>query len=285
MLYCDTEGTIRLPRMSPLSAQRENRDFAYELKFYVGSGEASALKDWVRSQLDPDPHGGGPHGDSYRVSSVYFDTSGFDVLARQGSFGRSKYRIRRYDHSDTVYLERKTRVYKRRSATELQSLPRLLVAQPSREWDGRWFHRRLLVRALEAVSRIDYQRIARIGYSDFGPVRLTLDQELRAWRTRALSFNAGGTATMLSSQQLILELKFGHTMPAVFKQLIREFAPQFTGISKYRLACAALGLSAHALAPTELPPEARSIIPVKPPAAGMGAGTAALRVISEKFNA
>jgi len=260
--------------MNTLSAQRDNRNFAYELKFYIGSAQAPALEDWVRSHLDPDPHGGGSHGDSYRVSSVYFDTSGFDVLARQGSFGRSKYRIRRYDHSDTVYLERKTRgqsrVFKRRSPTDLTSLPRLLGAQPSREWDGRWFHRRLLARALGAVSRIDYQRIARIGYSDYGPVRLTLDQQLCAWRTRAVSFDAGGAAATLSGQQRILELKFGQTMPAVFKELIREFAPRLTGISKYRLACAALGLSAHALAPTELPPEAR---------------TAALRSMSEKLNA
>ena len=32
-------------------------------------------------------------------------------------------------------------------------------------------------------------------------------------------------------------------MPAVFKQLIREFAPQLSGISKYRLAAQALNLA------------------------------------------
>ncbi|HEX4024947.1 MAG TPA: polyphosphate polymerase domain-containing protein [Steroidobacteraceae bacterium] len=259
--------------MNTLNAQRDNRDFAYELKFYIGNEQAGALKDWMRSRLDPDPHGGGSHGDSYQVSSVYFDTSAFDVLAREGSYGRSKYRIRRYDHSDTVYLERKTRgqshVFKRRSPIGMESLPRLLAAQPSSDWDGHWFHRRLVVRALKAVSRVDYQRIARIGYSHYGPVRLTLDQQLCAWRSRAVSFDANGAGAALSRQRLILELKFGHVMPAVFKELVREFAPRLEGISKYRLACAALGLSPLALASAPPPPVALS------------AGPAALHALSE----
>lgn len=249
--------------MSTLGAQRDNRDFAYELKFYIGSAQAAALKAWVRSHLDPDPHGGGPHGDTYQVSSMYFDTAAYDVLARRGSYGRSKYRIRRYDRSDTVYLERKargqSRVFKRRSPTGVESLACLLAAQSLPDWVGHWFHRRLLVRALKPVSRIDYERIARIGSTNYGPVRLTLDQELRAWRTRAMSFNAVGCGVVLSHQQLILELKFGHTMPAVFKELIQQFGPRLTGISKYRLACAALGLSPHALVPTPLPSAALSV--------------------------
>jgi hypothetical protein len=240
--------------MSTLNAQRDSREFAYELKFYIGGAQAGALEDWARAHLDPDPHGGGPHGDSYRVSSIYFDTAAFDVLARHGSYGRSKYRIRRYDHGNTAYLERKTRgqtrVYKRRSSAELATLPRLQERYAARDWDGHWFHRRLIARALAAVSRVDYQRIARVGYGDYGPMRLTLDRELCAWPVRAPGFEVSGAGIPLLRQQLILELKFGHTMPAVFKQLVREFAPQAQGISKYRLACAALELSAHALAPT-----------------------------------
>jgi hypothetical protein len=234
------------------AAPRDSREFAYELKFHIGNPQAEALKGWVRERLQPDPHGGGPHGDSYRVSSIYFDTQTFDVLARRGSYARSKYRVRRYNHGEVVYLERKTRgqyrVFKRRSAAALAALARLQEPQAAPDWDGRWFHRRLLVRRLQAVSRVDYQRVARIGHSDYGPVRLTLDQELLAWRTGGLSFEVADRGTPLSTQQLILELKFGHAMPAVFKQLIREFSPYLTGISKYRLACFALGLAPQELA-------------------------------------
>ncbi|MGH8141219.1 MAG: polyphosphate polymerase domain-containing protein [Steroidobacteraceae bacterium] len=262
---------MRCIPMSTLGPQRDSRDFAFELKFYISGTQADVLTDWARARLDPDPHGGGPHGDSYRVSSLYFDTAAFDVLARHRSYGRSKYRIRRYNQGDAVYLERKTRgqsrVYKRRSRSSMENLPRLLAAQSSSDWGGHWFYRRLRVRALEPVSRIDYQRIARIGYSDYGPVRLTLDQELCAWRARTVSFDTSGGGAALSRAQQILELKFGHTMPAVFKELIREFGPRLNSISKYRLACAALGLFPCALEPTRL------------------AQPGALRELSEKLDA
>ncbi len=247
---------------------RDSREFVYELKFYVGLSQAEALKSWVRERLTADPHGGGLHGDTYLVSSVYFDTQAFAVLARQGSYGRSKYRIRRYNHGDTVYLERKTRgryrVFKRRTAVSLGALAQLAEPPPAAAWDGRWFHRRLLVRALQAVSRVDYERIARIGYSDYGPVRLTLDQQLLAWHTRGLGFEIAGAGTPLSTQQLILELKFGSAMPIVFKELIRDFSPHLEGISKYRLACCELGLAPPSLAAEELP-------------AGLATGLAGLR--------
>jgi hypothetical protein len=229
------------------------REFVYELKFLIGLEQSAALKHWVRTHLAPDPHGGGPHGDTYQVSSLYFDTRAFHVLGREGSYARSKYRIRRYNHDDTVYLERKvrgqSRVCKRRSATSIHSLMRLAAPQAAPDWDGHWFHRRVLARSLSAVSRVDYQRIARVVDSDYGPARLTLDQGLQAWHVRGLSFEPHGLGLTLPAQHLILELKYGTAMPLLFKQLISEFAPRLTGISKYRLACQHLGLTSSAPGP------------------------------------
>ena len=69
----------------------------------------------------------GPHGDEYRITSLYFDTAAFDVLHARGSFGRSKYRVRRYGASEVVYLERKLRkpglLHKRRTPTPLTDVP------------------------------------------------------------------------------------------------------------------------------------------------------------------
>lgn len=228
--------------------RKDNREFVYELKFFVAAAQAAALKDWVRVRLRADPHGGGAHGDCYHVSTVYFDTPDFHVLARQGSYARSKYRVRRYGSGEIVYLERKTkgarRVSKRRSATPLAHLPRLENGATALDWNGHWFHRRLLVRSLRAVCRVDYQRLARVADSDFGPIRLTLDQELRAWRARAVCFDSLHEGVALTRARLILELKFGHSMPLPFKQLIRDFALEPAGVSKFRLACTALGLTA-----------------------------------------
>lgn len=248
---------MQAPQRAMEAASRDSREFVYELKFYVSNPQVEALKSWVRERLQPDPHGTGPHRDSYRVSSLYFDTQSFDVLSRQGSYARSKYRVRRYNHGEVLYLERKTRgqyrVFKRRSAAALGLLGRLQELQAAQDWNGRWFHRRLLARRLQAVSRVDYQRLARVGNSDFGPVRLTLDQDLLAWRTEGLSFEVAGHGTPLATQQFILELKFGHAMPLLFKELIREFSPRLEGISKYRLACLELGLAPSRLIPEPVP--------------------------------
>ena len=74
---------------------------------------------------------------------------GFDVFHRRGSFGRAKYRVRRYDESPRVFLERKLRssvVTKRRTLVNLEELARLRGEQLDRGWAGGWFHGRMLAR-------------------------------------------------------------------------------------------------------------------------------------------
>jgi len=43
------------------------------------------------------------------------------------------------------------------------------------------------------------------------------------------------------SDAAIVELKFTHEMPAIFKHLVEEFDLQTRAVSKYRLAMVALG--------------------------------------------
>jgi hypothetical protein len=229
-------------------SERDSREFVQELKFYLSPHAAAAAAAWGRQRLQPDPHGGGECADEYAVTSVYFDTAGFDVYRRVGSFGRAKYRVRRYDGSDFVFLERKAktrlRVSKRRSRVALEALAQLNEGEPELGWAGYWFHRRLLGRALRPVCCIGYRRLARVGYTEGGPVRMTLDQDLRAWRVADMRFETANAPITLTRNRPILELKFGRTLPAVFKELIHQFAATPQGISKYRLALPALGLAA-----------------------------------------
>src|SRR6187549_3939945 len=88
---------------------RETREAAREVKFLVTPDLAERILEWSRSRLAPDPHASGASGDEYQTTSLYFDTNAFAVYHRQGSFKRSKYRIRRYGSSDMVFLERKLR--------------------------------------------------------------------------------------------------------------------------------------------------------------------------------
>src|ERR1044072_7188388 len=113
---------------------RENRAFAAEIKFYVPPDRVDALREWARGRLRPDPHGGGAFGDTYQTNSLYFDTADFDVFYSRGSYGRSKYRVRRYDNASELFFERKlkTRDYvtKRRSIVDLPELVRLAEVMP-----------------------------------------------------------------------------------------------------------------------------------------------------------
>ena len=231
--------------MSPSTDLRENREFASEIKFLVSPALADQIRDWARGRLAPDPNAAGESGDAYPVTSLYFDTEHLDVFHRKGSFGRSKYRVRRYGQSEITFLERKLKtrglLTKRRSIVKLDELEHLASAEPERGWAGYWFHRRLLARRLEARCQISYHRTARVAMSKYGPIRLTLDKNLRAVPAAGLWFSEQ-TGTCLLENQNILELKFRCEMPVLFKYLVEEFALNPQSISKYRLAASGLGL-------------------------------------------
>jgi hypothetical protein len=148
----------------PSADSRELRDVAYELKFLVDPATGARIREWSRARLDPDPYGQGPAGDEYLTTTLYFDTRDFDVLHRNGSYGRAKYRVRRYDGERSVFLERKlrreARLCKRRTTVPLDALGR--VEDPDAAWEGAWFARRLALRQLHPVCQIAYHRTARV---------------------------------------------------------------------------------------------------------------------------
>jgi hypothetical protein len=234
--------------MSPSTETRENREFASEIKFLVEASVADQILDWVRGRLAPDPNGSGGSGDAYQITSIYFDTGRFDVFYRRGSFGRSKFRIRRYGTSNVVFLERKLKtgglLTKRRSIIKLGDLERLANAEPERDWAGHWFHRRLAARGMAPVCRISYRRTARVAMTNLGPIRLTLDSNVRALSTKGLTFPGNDQHGSLLDENVVLELKYLYAMPALFKLLVEEFALNPQPMSKYRLAVDTLGLAA-----------------------------------------
>ena len=240
---------------------RDTRASAAEIKFVIPRSTGLAIRDWARRHLDRDPHGTGPHGDEYETSTIYFETAAYDVFNRRRSFGRSKYRIRRYDGADAVFLERKLRrpgmLTKRRTLVPVSLLPQ--IEQPERAaWAGDWFHRRLLLRGLRPVCELTYARMARAGGNGSQPLRLTLDDRLSVGRTNRPLFDVAGETTGIVEGSMILELKFRGEIPALFKQLVDEFRLEPRPTSKYRFGIAAL-----------LPENVRS------PMAGVAAGAPA----------
>lgn len=234
-----------LHRPVPVSNYRESRDFACESKFLLSAEQAAAIREWARRHLEVDPHGTGVHGDHYQVASVYFDTPRFDVFQRTGSYGRSKYRIRRYNDGERVFLERKTKtqqqVSKRRTLIPLNEL-QYLRGTPDPHWLGYWFQRRLQLRDLHPVCCISYARTARLGMAENGPCRLTLDTGLVAAPCDQPGFDQRPTLQLLPEGRHIMELKYRYHLPVLFRRLLNEFAPLPQKISKYRLAIEGLGL-------------------------------------------
>jgi len=249
--------------MSPFTDMRESREFASELKFVVSRALAEKIRDWARARMSPDPNASDGSVDAYQITSLYFDTSHFDAFHRRGSFGRSKYRIRRYGASEVAFLERKLKtrglLSKRRSVVKLDDLNRLGESAPDRGWAGYWYHRRLRARRLNPVCQISYRRTARVAMTDYGPMRLTLDDDICARGANELVFDGDAEGVRLSEEQIIIELKYRCEMPVLFKLLVEEFALNPQPISKYRLAAVTLGLvresisSATANRPPDVP--------------------------------
>jgi hypothetical protein len=166
------------------------------------------------------------------------------VFHRRGSYGRSKYRIRRYGDGDTIFLERKLReptvLAKRRTPTGLDALIRL-DGQPGEAWAGGWFHERLSARRLRPVCQVSYARTARLAAGET-LARMTLDEQLVVVPADRLAFTAPGAvpAIPVLEEQVILELKFRYQLPAVFRRLVETFALQPSRASKYRLGMSTL---------------------------------------------
>jgi hypothetical protein len=223
-----------------------NAATASEVKFILDEDTAAAIKEWSLKEMAGDPNAADSRG-GYRTSSLYFDTENFDLFHRRGSTGRAKYRIRRYNGSPVVFLERKMRkggrTSKRRSEVGVADLQRL--ADDREHWAGRWFARRLQHRDLLPVCQITYQRTARIAMSVAGspnPLRLTLDRPLHATAVGQIGFTEQIDIDLLPGKA-ILELKYPATSPELFESLIERFHLKPQSLSKYRLAISALGLA------------------------------------------
>ena len=228
---------------------RETRAHAREIKFVVDAARGPEVQAWMRANLAPDEFGSGPEHDQFETSSLYFETGAFDVFHRRGSYGKSKYRVRRYGASPIMFLERKFRtervLIKRRTTAAVEDFERIAGNAPDPAWYGYWFHRRLVARRLNPLVQVSYVRTARLGTSPHGKVRMTIDFDLRVLPLPDRAFLPGTGMPLLEGQNII-EVKYCVNLPPVFRQLISQFALTTQPISKYRAGLSLLGLSPDA---------------------------------------
>lgn len=222
---------------------REIRDYAFETKFLIDPALGQRIREWMRARLSPDPYGSGADGDEYRITSLYLETRNYDVFRRQGSYARSKYRIRRYGSGDVAYLERKMRtstlLSKRRTPIALEDLESLTADAFTTPWAGSWFQQRVAVRGLQPICQVTYHRVARTGVDVHGPFRVTLDDQISVLPAEELQF-VSGAGTPILQRGFILELKYRVAPPVALKALVEEFALNPRRVSKYRMGVLAL---------------------------------------------
>jgi VTC domain-containing protein len=234
---------MSLLTLSGTTESRETRALATELKFLVTPAVAREIRAWARTELAADPYGAGPHGDQYLTTSLYFDNEALDVFHRRGSFGRAKYRVRRYGESAMVFLERKMRtsalLAKRRTAIALDDLAVLQDPHTVPGWAGAWFHDRLRIRRLQPLVQVSYRRMARVMDGAHGTVRLTVDEDLRTLSALDFEFRPVSGRPVLADRTIV-EIKFRKALPAKFKSLIEMHRLVPARLSKYRLAQDAL---------------------------------------------
>lgn len=217
-----------------------------ELKFRLPCESIPAVLRWMRTELRADPHGSGEAGDGYLVRSLYLDTVAFDVYHRRSSYGRAKFRIRRYGEAEVVFLERKMkrsgRVRKRRVVIDPEDLGMLSLEANGTPWGGSWFHHRVSLRRLRPVVMMNYRRVARLGNDDGQTFRVTLDRELRAQPLSGYAVPRAIAGEDLLGGGAILEVKFAEALPSGAKALVESLRLEAAGFSKYRTGLVACGL-------------------------------------------
>lgn len=251
-LDCESPGLTRvapdLPRHeSPSLAASAGTDVpAFEVKFLLPEMEARAVESRVRGVLALDPYADPALGDAYRVTGVYFDTPRFDVYHRADGYRARKYRLRRYGAAPAAFLERKSKragqVKKRRTPVPLPEL-REINGTVREEWPGAWFALQLAQRQLQPVCRVTYERVAFVGTSADGPIRVTFDRAARGLPASGLHLEAFPGGVALLTDEVIVEFKFLGAMPQLFKGLIEEMRLTPRPCSKYRRCVEAAGIA------------------------------------------
>lgn len=205
----------------------------FEFKYLVSPQQHRRIVNLLRSQMIPDPYGGGD-GD-YKVNSLYFDSPGMRYYRENeaGLEGRQKIRHRYYDEdsanmfweikkkiSDVVF---KDRCLSNRPDPKLKSLLRCYT----------------LLHRLRPVLWVRYSREAwQLPGREF---RITFDSEIVAAKESGEAYMPPRREKILPGW-VVMELKYSGMLPKWIYRVISEYSLIRQPIGKYRLAVEKLGM-------------------------------------------
>jgi hypothetical protein len=218
---------------------------AIELKFLLPKEVASPILDRAQAELQIDPFADRESG-QYKVCSLYLDTLNYDIYHRTPATGGAKFRFRRYNDSDEIFLERKHRqrgvVSKQRDRVTFDQIIQAQAIDSPIWTEVQSF-------GLLPSCAVEYNRDAFISEHADAPFRVTIDNDLlvhrftrQNWEELSTFLRAaqeGPTPRAASLRPLVqgfsvVEFKFMDTLPVPLKRWIEDFQIAPFRFSKYR---------------------------------------------------
>lgn len=194
----------------------------HELKYDIDTLQHQVLQKKLRAILKPDPNMGSNR--CYNIRNLYFDDFKDTALQEKqaGVPNRKKYRIRIYNHSDTVIkFERKSKISQyifkestritRREADQIIAGDFSFLAK-SEDPLLREFYLETRCKLMRPVVIVEYDREAYV--HPVGNVRITFDTDLRTGLGPTSFFdNDICTMGIVERPGVILEVKYNEVLP------------------------------------------------------------------------
>jgi SPX domain protein involved in polyphosphate accumulation len=221
----------------------------YELKYLIPDWQVDAVRRAIEPFCVLDPNSAQSPSHEYAIQSLYLDTPNRDLyrISRERRARRWKARVRRYDGSDTVFLEVKNKDH------DMVKKPRARIAAAGwvervlGPWHGeasaaeRLFCQRLERYGLQPTLMVRYLREAWLSTVD-SYARVTFDRQVvcQPWTDWSLDADPrnwvalDGERTMLGVPRgVVLELKCLRAVPRWLCNVTRNAGLQKIRYSKY----------------------------------------------------
>ncbi|KKT75204.1 MAG: hypothetical protein UW70_C0037G0018 [Candidatus Peregrinibacteria bacterium GW2011_GWA2_44_7] len=224
----------------------------FEFKYRISEELAGLIQSSLKGHMQVDPYAHLCEFNRYEVCSLYFDSPSLNYYQEkeEGLKNRKKIRFRFYRGVTTwnaIFLE----IKRKKNLCIVKD--RLIVRQKDAEaflenenftdilkWCNKKdpllaeeFEREYVLNGLQPTSTIIYDREPWIS-SDYEHCRVTFDRNIRV-RTPEDFFGKEERmeSFLLSSDELVMEIKFNETLPYFFKDIIQKYNLRYEPYSKY----------------------------------------------------
>lgn len=231
----------------------------FERKYFITETQARAVREFVRSYLEPDEFSSAAGDFSYPVHSIYLDS--MDLATYWATVhcekSRFKLRVRFYDEDprSPVFFEIKRRmnecILKQRAAVQRVAAPILLAGhlpEPGHLFSPKPAHLVAVQRFCYLMQQLGARPLMHVAYQreawvsqGHNSVRVTVDRQVRGEEWREARFTQRlDHAVAPFGERRILELKFTDRFPDWFRDLVEHFNLTQCGVPKY---CGCIGLA------------------------------------------